>query len=254
LIFPHHQNEIAQSEGSTGKKFVNFWLHNEHLMVDGKKMSKSLKNFYTLRDLEAKGTDLRAFRYLLLSAHYRKQLNFTFEGLDAAKNSLDRIDDFIRNIKTHKGAEYLKEVSDLVKKVRGSFEKFMDDDLNVPEALAVVFEFVREVNRIAEKTKLSEKNTVEIVKMFEDFDRVFGLDIGKEKTIEGIENNLEKLVGELGGKIVKGKDRLIQELIELRKFYREKKEFEKADLIRKRLKEIGIVLEDEDGKTSWKVA
>ena len=83
---------------------------------------------------------------------------------------------------------------------------------------------------------------------------MFGLDIGKEKTIEGIENNLEKLVGELGGKIVKGKDRLIQELIELRKFYREKKEFEKADLIRKRLKEIGIVLEDEDGKTSWKVA
>ncbi|MBI4163646.1 MAG: cysteine--tRNA ligase [Candidatus Aenigmarchaeota archaeon] len=255
LIFPHHQNEIAQSEGSTGKKFVNFWLHNEHLMVDGKKMSKSLKNFYTLRDLEAKGTDLRAFRYLLLSAHYRKQLNFTFEGLDAAKNSLDRLDDFIRNIKTHKGPKNIPEFSELTEKCKEKFEQHMDDDLNVPEALAVVFEFVREVNRIAEKTKLSEKNISEIVKMFERFDSVLGLDIGKEKVVEGIEEKLADLIEELSGNKARGdKDSLIQELIKLRQDYREKKEFKKADLVRDKLKEIGILLEDESGRTGWKVA
>ncbi len=255
LIFPHHQNEIAQSEGSTGKKFVNYWLHNEHLMVDGRKMSKSLKNFYTLRDLEAKGADLRDFRYLLLSAHYRKQLNFTFEGLDAAKGALSRLDDFVRNIKTHKGAKYLKEVSDLAKKTKEGFEKYMDDDLNVPEALAVIFEFVKEVNKITESTKLSEKNTAEVLSMFADFDNVLGLNIGKEKVVEGLEGKLIELIRGLTGKQAIGdKDGLIQELIKLRQLYREKKEFKKADSVRDKLKEIGILLEDEGGRTSWKVA
>ncbi len=255
LIFPHHQNEIAQSEGSTGKKFVDYWMHNEHLMVDGKKMSKSLKNFYTLRDLETKGADLRAFRYLLLSAHYRKQLNFTFEGLEGAKNSLNRLDDFVRNIRTHKGPKNIPEISELVKKCEEDFENFMDDDLNTPEALAAVFEFVRDVNRITEKEKLAEKNTVEVVKMFEQFDSVLGLDIGKDKIVEGLEEKLNKLAFELLGKESKApKEAIMQELIKLRNSYREKKEFKKADLVRDKLKAIGILLEDEGGRTTWKVA
>ncbi len=255
LIFPHHQNEIAQSEGSTGKKFVNYWIHNEHLMVDGRKMSKSLKNFYTLRDLEAKGTDLRAFRYLLLSAHYRKQLNFTFEGLDAAKGALTRLDDFIRNLKSHKGPKNVVEISELVKKCRDKFEKFMDDDLNMPEALAAVFDFVKDVNKITESTKLSEKNTAEVLRMFADFDKVLGLNIGKEKVIEGLAEKLIDLIEEFTGKKATGdKDSLILELIKLRQDYREKKEFKKADSVRDKLKEIGILLEDESGKTGWKVA
>ena len=255
LIFPHHQNEIAQSESSTGSKFVNYWLHNEHLMVEGKKMSKSLKNFYTLRDLEAKKIDLRAFRYLLLSAHYRKQLNFTFEGLEAAKNSLDRLDDFLRNLKKYLGPEKKDEVSILIKKEKENFENFMDDDLNTPEALASIFEFVKTINKVTENQKLSEKNLSEIRKMFEGFDKVLGLDLGKEKSIEGLEEKLIELVKELTGEAVTGNsESLMRELIRLREAYRKKKDFKKSDLMRNRLKEIGIVLEDENGKTSWKAA
>ena len=255
LIFPHHQNEIAQSEGSTGKKFVNHWLHNEHLLVGGRKMAKSFKNFYTLRDLFEKGYDPRSIRYILLSTHYRQQLDFTFEGLDAAKNTLNRLDDCIRNIKRNKGAKYLPEVSKLAKKCKADFERFMDDDLNVSEALASIFEFVKEINKIAEKTKLTEKNTAEVLKMFADFDKVLGLDIGKEKAVEGLEIKLAAVVKEFTGGTVEGKtEDLVKELIKMRQRFREKKDFKNADLVRSKMKEIGVLLEDEDGKTSWKVA
>lgn len=254
LIFPHHQNEIAQSEASTGKKFVNYWLHNEHLMVDGKKMSKSLKNFYTLRDLESKGVDLRAFRYLLMSAHYRQQLNFTFESIEAAKNSLKRLADFLNGLKKHEGPVKNDEVSLIIKKEKKSFESYMDDDLNTPEALASIFDFVKEINRITENQKLSERNISEIKNLFESFDKVLGLDLGKEKTIEGLNQKLTALILEFTGHEVEGRDEdIIKELIKLREKFRSKKDFQKADLVRSKLKEIGIVLEDENGKTTWKI-
>ena len=255
LIFPHHQNEIAQSEGSTGKKFVNHWLHNEHLMVKGKKMAKSLKNFYTLRDVLSKGYEPRFIRYTLLATHYRQQLDFSFEGLDAAKGALARLDDFLRKIKTHKGAAYLQDVSGLTKKCKESFERCMDDDLSIAEALAAVFEFVREVNRITESKRVGEKNVAEILKMFEGFDKVLGLDIGKEKVVEGLEEKVIELASKFFEKGIKGDmESVIRELIRLRNDYREKKEFKKADSIRDGLKKIGILLEDEDGKTDWKIA
>ena len=255
LIFPHHQNEIAQSEASSGKKFVNYWLHNEHLMVDGKKMSKSLKNFYTLRDLISRGVDLRTFRYLLVSAHYRQQLNFTFESVEAAKNSLNRLDDFLKNLKKSMGSEKNDGISGLVKKCRKDFEKFMDDDLNTPEALAVIFGFVKEMNKITEKEKVSERNVKEIKKLFEDFDKVLGLGIGKEKDTQGLDKKIILLIGELTGERVIGNtESLMRTLIKLRDNCRNKKNYTKADLIRTRLREIGIVLEDEGGKTAWKVA
>ena len=254
LIFPHHQNEIAQSEGATGKKFVNLWLHNEHLMVEGKKMAKSSKNFYTLRDVFEKGYDPRAVRFILLSTHYRQQLDFSFLRLDSAKNTLKRIDDFIENVKSCKGAETLKGVSDLVKKIGGKFEDEMDDDLNIAGALAVVFEFIRDMNKIMEANKLGEKNIAEILHFFHGLDKILGLKFGETKKIEGLEQALSKLFTELtGNKAVGTEEYFMSEIIRLRNSYREMKEFERADKIRKKLKDIGIVLEDKDDKTYWKV-
>ena len=254
LIFPHHQNEIAQSEGSTGKKFVNFWLHNEHLMVEGKKMAKRFKNFYTLRNILEKGYDPRAVRYVFLATHYRQQLDFSFAGLDAAKNSLSRLDDFIRNIKRKKGAKNIPEIPELVKKCKENFEKFMDDDLNTSEAMAAIFDFVREVNKITEKTKPTEKNISEILRMFADFDKVLGLDIGKEKEAVGLEIKLAKIIKEFAGEDVDGKpEDMIKELIKIRENFRNKEDFQKADIVRAKLKEIGVILEDEGEKTVWKV-
>ena len=191
----------------------------------------------------------------IFSGHYRQQLNFTFEGLEAARNSLQRLDDFLRNLNKFKGAKNVKEVPVLVKRRREDFEKFMDDDLNTPEALAVIFDFVKEINKITEAEKLSEKNISEIKKMFEDFDKVLGFDLGKEKTIQGLDNKLIEFVKELTGEQVTGHtEYLMREIIKLRESYRNKKDFKKSDLIRLRLKEIGVVLEDEDGKTGWKIA
>lgn len=255
LIFPHHQNEIAQSEGSTGKKFVNYWMHNEHLMVDGKKMSKSLKNFYTLRDLIERGIDMRAFRYILISAHYRQQINFTFDALKGAKEALNRLGDFLRNLDKFRGAETLEEVSGLIKKSRMDFEKFMDDDLNTPEALGAIFGFVKEINKIRGKSKLGEKNISEIKKMFSDFDKVLGLEIGKEKIVGDLEERLKELILEFTGEGVEGsQEELIKDLIKIRERLRENKDFQKADLVRSKLKWVGILLEDDDGKTVWKVS
>ena len=143
LIFPHHQNEIAQSEAATGKKFVKYWMHNEHLMVDGQKMSKSLGNFYTLRDLVKKGHDPMAIRYLLLASHYRQKLNLTDESLKSAAQSLERIREFAsRSASGNDGSG----IGTIVKKAKSGFESAMDDDLNTPLALSVVFDFIREAN------------------------------------------------------------------------------------------------------------
>ena len=150
LVFPHHENEIAQSECSAGKEMVKYWFHNEHLLVDGKKMSKSLGNFFTLRDLLKKGNNPKAIRYLLLSTHYRQQLNFTEEGVKAADNAVQRLNTFIKKIqifkKVYKRKKQDPEIKKLIEKTKKEFIKKMDDDLNISEALAVIFEFIRKIN------------------------------------------------------------------------------------------------------------
>ena len=152
LIFPHHENEIAQSEAAYGEPFVRYWIHAEHLLVEGAKMSKSAGNFYTLRDLLEKGYSPRAIRYLLLSAHYRKQLNFTFEGLRQANAALERIDNLLARMGeiTADGGES-PDVPALASKALEDFTAEMDDDLNISGALGRFFEFVHDVNtRITE--------------------------------------------------------------------------------------------------------
>src|SRR3989338_6249803 len=171
LIFPHHQNEIAQSEGWTGKKFVNYWLHNEWLLVNGQKMSKSLGNFYTLRDLLAKGYPAIAVRYLLLSTHYRQQLNFTFEGIDAAKASINRIWDFVQKLDEVKSNEGNLKVDKLITQLKKKFEKALDNDLEMSEALGSIFVFIKHVNVLLRSNKVSSNDAQKIKFALFDLDK-----------------------------------------------------------------------------------
>ena len=230
-IFPHHDNEIAQSEGATGEKFVNYWLHVQHLIVDGKKMSKSLGNFYTLRDLLDKGYDSRSIRYLLISTHYRKLLNFTFEGLKGASQSLKRIDDFIFNLKTLNFEEgESEEVVSLIEKYEKLFVEYMDDDFNISGALGSFFEYIKEINLRLKELKLNDiKNIMEFLKRINN---VLGVIDFKEQ-----EEMLEQE---------------ILEKIELRQKAREEKDYKLADKIRDELKERGIVLIDTPDGVKWK--
>ncbi|MDP7506080.1 MAG: cysteine--tRNA ligase [Candidatus Woesearchaeota archaeon] len=219
LVFPHHQNEIAQSGAATGKKFVNYWIHNEWLLVEGKKMSKSLNNFYTLRDLLEKGYSSVAVRYLLMSTHYRQRLNFTLDCLEAAKNSVTRINDFVFNLKNVKRKENNKKVDVLIKKAKERFESAMDNDIGIPEALASVFDFVRDIN----KENISKSDAKEVIALMKGFDKVLGILKQDEKVPEGI----KKLVGQ-------------------REKARKEKDWDKADKIREEIKKKGFGVEDSD--------
>ncbi len=214
-IFPHHENEIAQSEAATNKKFVNYWLHSAHLIVNGKKMSKSLGNFYTLRDLLKLNYNSRAIRYLLLSTHYRKKLNFTLESLKAAQNAVNTLDNFMQ-IKHDKNGSNINNLVDLT---RNEFEIALDDNLNVPKALAVIFDFIHELNKL----KLNSKNVKKAKTLIKKFDKVLGLNLKENK----ITLNLE-----------------IKKLIKEREKARKKQDFKTADKIRNELQKHGIILED----------
>ncbi|HEX9861940.1 MAG TPA: cysteine--tRNA ligase, partial [Candidatus Bathyarchaeia archaeon] len=161
-MFPHHENEIAQSEAVTGKPFVNHWLHNEHLLVEGKRMAKRYGNFYTLRDLLGKGYDPVAIRYLLLSTHYRQQFNFTFEGLEAAKGAVERLRNFMHRLHDANGRGSGEEIAELMRKVQVGFGEAMDDDLNVSVALAVLFDFVRDVNNLLDADAVSRDEAEQV--------------------------------------------------------------------------------------------
>ena len=178
-LFPHHENEIAQSEAATGKQFVRFWLHCAHLVVDGRKMSKSLGNFYVLRDLTQRGYSGREVRYALLTAQYRQTLNFTFDALNAARASLFRLDEFRRRMREEAALRpqtpdsHVPE-SELAKSCRASFTRAMDDDLNMPSALAAIFELVTEGNRRAAAGALVPGEPSAILALLDDLDRVLG--------------------------------------------------------------------------------
>jgi cysteinyl-tRNA synthetase len=230
LIFPHHENEIAQSEAATGEKFVNFWLHNEHLMVEGKRMAKSLGNYYTLRDLINKGYNPIAIRYLLLATHYRQQLNFTFDGLEAAKNALQRLYDFVDNLQMVKEEKSNSKVDEIISKAKEEFEDALDDDLNVSEALGVVFNLVKDVNRLMDDKKISKSDAEKVLEMMNNFDSVLGILKREEMVL----------------------DEEVEKLIEERSKAREEKDFKLADQIRKDLEVKGIILEDTPQGVKWK--
>jgi len=210
LIFPHHENEIAQSEARSGKKFVNFWIHGEHLLVDGKKMSKSLNNVYTLADVEKKGFSALDFRYLCLSAHYRDKLNFTWQSLEAARNAIGR---------ARKILSLIKDVDKVNSNYLDKFKSALENDLNSPEALAVFWNLLRD-----EKLSAGDKKSTVL-----EMDKVFGLDLDKTSDVE-IPVEIQKLVSD-------------------RKEARVKKDFVLSDKLRHQIEELGYVIEDSSGET-----
>ena len=229
-MFPHHENEIAQSEGANGKKFVNYWLHCEHLIVDGRKMSKSLNNYYTLRDILEKGNPAVAVRFVLIATHYRQQLNFTFEGLVAAKNGLERYNDFYNNLRDYGGGESSGEAGAIIKKVLAGFEEALDDDLNISAALGEVFDFIRDINRLKAENKLSIEERDRALAALQRIDSVLNFLILKGN---GIDSHIEALISE-------------------RTEAKKRRDFAGADKIRSRLLEMGIILEDTPSGTKWK--
>ena len=233
-IFPHHENEIAQSEAATGKQFVRYWLHNEYLLVEGRKMSKRFGNYYTLRDLLAKGYDPKAIRYLLMSTHYRQQLNFTFEGLEAAKNAVDRLTNFVYRLLDADGEGCGEKIGSLMESVQKRFEEAMCDDLNIAVALAAIFNFVREVNKLMDDNKLSRGEAEQVYELMMRFDKVLGV-IGEVKKEE------EKLPKEA------------EELIRKREEARKVRDWETADKIRERLKAMGVIVEDTPQGVKWRI-
>jgi cysteinyl-tRNA synthetase len=230
-MFPHHENEIAQSEAASGKKFVNYWMHNEHLQVEGKKMSKRDGNFYTLRDLLAKGYDPIVIRYLLMSTHYRQQFNFTFEGLEASKSAVERLRNFVRRLHDAEGKDSQGKVAAQNAKVQACFGGSMDDDLNVAIAMASLFDYVREINNLLDSGLVSKSEAAEVGGLMMQFDSVLGV-IGKVEFEEALPSDI---------------DALVQKREEARKT----KNWKEADAIRTQLKAMGIVLEDTAQGIRW---
>jgi cysteinyl-tRNA synthetase len=230
-MFPHHENETAQSEAATGKKFVDYWMHNEHLQVEGKKMSKSLGNFYSLRDLLSKGYDPIAIRYLLMSTHYRQQFNFTFEGLEAAKGAIDRLRNFVRRLHDAEGKESGGKVATFSAKAEVCFGGSMDEDLNIGIAIASLFDFVREINNLLDANMVSEDEATEVGGLMMKFDAVLGV-IGKVEVEEALPTDIDTLV-------------------QKREDARKTKNWKEADAIRTQLNALGIVLEDTAQGVRW---
>ncbi|MFZ2976011.1 MAG: cysteine--tRNA ligase [Candidatus Moraniibacteriota bacterium] len=224
-IFPHHEAEIAQSECFSEKKFVNFWVHNRLLLVDGKKMSKSKGNFYILKDILEKGHSAMELRLLFLSSHYRSQMNFTWESVAQAKNNLQKITDWVGSLKNFSN-DVEKDVSqkiDFSHIYQRRFEEAMDDDLNTPLALSVLYELITETNKLMTENKLRIETTENILKFWERINKVFGLIITENK-IEIPENILQ--------------------LAEERKQARISGNFVLSDELRKKIEEGGYVVED----------
>jgi cysteinyl-tRNA synthetase len=230
-MFPHHENEIAQSEAATGKIFVHYWMHNEHLQVEGKKMSKRFGNFYTLRDLLEKGYDPLAIRYLLLSTHYRQQFNFTFEGLNAAKGAVDRLKNFIRRLYDVNGKGSDGKVAMQIQRVGQCFGDAMSDDLNVSIAVAALFDFVREINNLLDADLVSKEEAEKVCEVMMQFNSVLGV-------INSVEAE-EPLSGD------------IDVLVQKREVARRAKNWKEADLIRDQLKALGVVVEDTAQGVRW---
>ncbi len=227
-LFPHHTNETAQSEAATGKKFVNLWMHCAHLQVEGAKMSKSMGNFFTLRDLVEQGWSGREVRYVLLNGHYRQPLNFTFDSLETARNTLERLDAFSeRLLKRADGTKADETLPEWALKWRAEFEEAIADDLNLPEALAALFGLVREGNATLDNGSISPALAAAILALLERFDTVLGL-INFERKLR--ENNT--LPPE------------VTAMLEERVAARQAKNWAESDRLRDALKEMGWEVQD----------
>jgi cysteinyl-tRNA synthetase len=228
-IFPHHENEIAQSEAATGKPFVRYWLHSEHLQITGAKMAKSLGNFQTVPDVLAQGTPPRVVRYALLTgAHYRRTLAFSPELFDGAQGALKRLDEFVARVSSADGTE--ADATRLVEEARAQWEASLDNDLNLPDALGHLFDWVRAVNNLIEAGKLGREGRSQVLGLLGEVDRILGV-----LRLEQDDLDLE-----------------VEGLVAEREQARARRDFARADAIRDELARRGIVLEDTKQGVRWK--
>ena len=237
LIFPHHENEIAQAEGATGQPFSRFWVHVEHLFVEHEKMSKSIGNVHTVPDVVARGHRPSALRYLLLSSHYRKQLNFTWAGMEQAEESLRRIVDFVVRLDTVRGEASHPDVAEMVARARDAFRKALESDLNTAAALAAIFDLVSDANTAIDAKRMGAPDAASIRAAIDEFDRVLGVVSLRRAEDAALPDELV---------------REIEQLVEARRAAKQRRDFATADSIRKTLVERGILLEDSPTGTRWK--
>jgi cysteinyl-tRNA synthetase len=234
LVFPHHENEIAQSESLTGKPFARFWLHSEFLMVEGQKMSKSLGNYYTLRNIVEKGYAPEAIRYLLASVPYRKQLNFTFDGLKSAATTIERLRNFKLRLETDRFPEGVNDqLAARAAAAVATFRESLNDDLNTAEALAAVFEYVREANTAMDAGEFRAGNVAAALDVLRQFDSIFDVLAPTVQTNAISDSEVESKIAE-------------------RTAAKKAKNFALADQIREQLLEQGIILEDTKSGVRWK--
>ena len=232
LVFPHHENEIAQSEGATGKQFVRYWLHFEHLKVEGETMSKSKGNYYTFRDLTSQGFSATGIRYFLLSVPCRKQLNFTFDALRGAEKTVDSLRDFrarLEEARIEPGRD--DALHSATERALTEFEAGMDDDLNTSVALAAVHDLTREVNTALARRGLREENKREVIAAIDRIDSV--LNVFGEPQPQILDAEIQKLIAE-------------------RQEARHRRDFDRGDEIRDQLAARGIILEDTKDGVRWK--
>jgi cysteinyl-tRNA synthetase len=246
LTFPHHENEIAQSEAATGHPFVRLWLHAEHLIINGEKMSKSLGNFYTLRDLFAKNKKPSTIRFLLLSVPYRRQLNFTADSLKQAESSVIRLRNFVSRLKSEQfSGGSSATMRKRAEKAEADFDAGLADDLNTAQALAAVFDLVRDVNTTMDQREFLQQDAPRILASMEKFDRVLSV------LVDDDDEKLRKLG------FGSGQQRMsvaqIETLVKERMEAKQRRDFQRSDQIRQQLAESGIIVDDtRDGSVRWK--
>jgi cysteinyl-tRNA synthetase len=246
LTFPHHENEIAQSEAATGHPFARMWMHAEHLIIEGEKMSKSLGNFFTLRDLFMKGQKPSTIRYLLLSVPYRRQLNFTGDSLKQAEASVERLRNFLTRLKTERfAAGSNAKIEKLAAQAEEDFDAGLADDLNTAFSLGAIFDLVREVNTAMDRGEFLQQDAPRIVAAMEKFDAILAVlnDDDADKLAKvGFVPEKPRMTAEA-----------VEALIEQRNVAKKRRDFKKADEIRQQLADSGIILEDsKDGSVRWK--
>lgn len=255
LIFPHHENEIAQSESLTGEIFARFWMHVRFLLVEGEKMSKSAGNFYTLRDLLVKGHKPSSIRYLLSSVPYRKQLNFTFDGLKQAAHSVERL----RNFKSRLEMAQLpagnnESVHAMASKATVEMWAAMEDDLNTAQALAAMFDLVRDANTVADRNELRQEDKAPLLEALQRFDEIFPVlnDDAAEKMAHAAAWARAHGIETAVAAAEPISDEEVERIIAERNAAKKTRDFAKADAIRAQLAEAGIVVEDTKDGIRWK--
>ena len=262
LIFPHHENEIAQSEALTGKPFVKVWVHARFLLVEGEKMAKSAGNFFTVRDLVLMGHKLSSIRFLLMSVPYRKQLNFTFDGLTQAANSVERLRNFKRRLETSQfPAGVNPTIAELADEASTEMRAAMEDDLNTARALGAIFDLVRDANAAADNGQVHQDDVPRLLKVLDQFEEIFAVlkddDAAKVRATvewakaEGKSDKISPAAEELA-KAASLSDEDVEKLVAEHSQARKSRDFARSDAIRNQLAENGIILENTKDGVRWK--